>query len=175
MIAAVSVVGCLCLVDLLLTFGVIRRLREHTTMLTAQERLAEPPLGVSAGELPAGFSAVTTDGEPVSGPAGLRMVAFLASWCSICPERVPSLVEYLGSHRVARDGVLAVVVDGDSEAPPYLAQLADVARVCVEPSDGEVGKAFKVAGFPAFFLLDADGAVMASGYDPAGLPVPASA
>ena len=35
LIAAVVVVGCLCLLDLLLTFGVIRRLREHTSMLTA--------------------------------------------------------------------------------------------------------------------------------------------
>ena len=34
LIAAVVVVGGLCLLDLLLTFGVIRRLREHTSMLT---------------------------------------------------------------------------------------------------------------------------------------------
>jgi len=32
--AAIVVVGLLCLADLLLTFGVIRRLREHTEQLT---------------------------------------------------------------------------------------------------------------------------------------------
>ena len=32
-IAAVTIVGVLCVLDLLLTFGVIRRLREHTAML----------------------------------------------------------------------------------------------------------------------------------------------
>jgi hypothetical protein len=174
MIAAVAVVGGLCLLDLLLTFGVIRRLREHTSMLTAAGGPADPPLGLSAGEFPAAFSAVNADGEPVSGAAGLRLVAFFAAWCSVCPERVPPFMEYLASHHIARDSVLVVVADGDSAPPPYLAELAPVARICVEPGDGEIMRAFKVAGFPAFFLLDANGAVALSGYDPAALPEPAT-
>jgi thiol-disulfide isomerase/thioredoxin len=175
LIAAVAVVGVLCLLDLLLTFGVIRRLREHTDMLTRQERSADPPPGLSSGDVPAEFSVVTTDGEPLSGAAGLRIVAFFASWCSVCPERVPSFIEYLSNNRIARGSVLAVVVDGDSEPPPYLAELAYVARTCIESADGEVGKAFKVTGFPAFFLLDAENAIAASGYDPSALPAPATA
>lgn len=174
LIAAVAIVGFLCALDLLLTFGVIRRLREHTTMLSGQGRPAEPPQGLSVGELPAEFSATTTDDERVDGTAGLRLVAFFAAWCSVCPERVPSFLEYVSGNGIGRDSVLAVVADGDSEAPPYLGQLADVARVSIEPTSGAVSAAFQVTSFPTFVLLDSDGAVRASGWDPTALPVPAA-
>jgi hypothetical protein len=174
LIATIAIVGFLCALDLLLTFGVIRRLREHTTMLSAQRAAADVPWGLSPGEFPAEFSAATTDGEAVTGTAGLRVVAFFAAWCSVCPERVPSFLEYLGSNAIARDSVLAVVVDGGSEPPPYLARLDAVAQVTFEPSDGALAAAFKVDGFPAFVLLDAGGAVLVSGWDPAELPAPAA-
>lgn len=176
MIAAVVLVGVLCLLDLLLTFGVIRRLREHTTLLAA---LGGPPgalgpgaLGLETGKQPGAFSAVTTSGEVVTQAAQLRMVGFLTSSCSACPERVPPFMEYLSSHRIGRDSVLVVIQGG---RVPYLDQIAEVALVCVEPADGEeVVRAFKVNGSPVFFLLDADGAVAESGYDPAMLPAPAA-
>lgn len=174
LIAAVAIVGLLCALDLLLTLGVIRRLRDHTTMLTAQRRPEDAPQGLPPGERPAGFSAVTTDGDQVAGTAGMRLVGFFAVWCSVCPGRVPSFLEYVSGNGIARDSVLAVVADGDSESPPYLAQLADVARVSIEPSGGAVSAAFKVESFPTFILLDSDGAVQASGWDPAELPAPAA-
>jgi len=174
LIAAVAIAGFLCALDLLLTFGVIRRLREHTAMLSAQRPAADLPWGLSPGEFPAGFSAVTGTDELVTGPAGLRLVAFFAAWCSVCPERVPPFLEYVTGNGIARDSVLAVVVDGVTEPPPYLARLAAVAQVTFEPSDGALAAAFKVDGFPAFVLLDADGAVQVSGWDPAELPAPAA-
>ncbi len=170
--AAVVVVGGLCLLDLLLTFGVIRRLREHTSMLTAARGQTEPTVGLPVGKLPGAFTALTISGEVMTGTAGLRVVAFFSSWCSACPERVPPFVEYLSRHRIGRDSVLAVVAGDASTPPPYLDRLAEVAQACVEPNDGEITKAFEVTGFPAFCLLDADGAVAASGYDPAALPEP---
>ena len=173
LIAAVAVVGVLCLLDLLLTFGVIRRLREHTEMLTAAGDRASA-VGLSAGELPGPFSAVATDGEPVSGAAGLRVVAFFSSWCSICPERVPPFADYLSAHGVKQDAVLAVSVGSGGAPPPFLAELAAVAKICVEQEDGEIARAFKVTGFPAFFVLNDDGTVASSGYDPSTLPEPAT-
>jgi hypothetical protein len=175
-IAAVAVVGGLCLLDLLLTFGVIRRLREHTDMLTALNAAGGPArlaLGLSAGDFPGAFSAVTTDGVPVNGAAGLRVVAFF-SRCSICPERVPPFADYLRAHDFGRDSVLAVSVGPGSTPQAYLSELAPVARICVEPEDGEIARAFKVPGFPSFFLLDPDGSVAGNGYDPAALPEPAT-
>jgi hypothetical protein len=177
-IAAVAVVGALCLLDLVLTFGVIRRLREHTTML-AENRghgLPGPPvIGVAQGELPGTFAAVTRDGEHVDDSAALRVVAFFSTRCSICPERVPPFLEYLAARHIDRASVLAVVVGDDSEPAPYLESLAEFAQVCLEQEDGEVAKAFKVAGYPAFCLLGGDGTVLASGYDPQTLPEPALA
>src|SRR5215469_2938250 len=173
LIAAVVAVGALCLLDLLLTFGVIRRLREHSNVLAGA---VDPGMiGVPPGEAPGAFSAVTTSGEEVTGTAGLRVVAFLSSSCSACPERVPPFTEYLARHRIGRDSVLAVIAADDGTPPAFLSQLVNVTQACVEPYDGEAATAFKVTGFPAFYLLDADGAVTASGWDPSALPEPAMA
>jgi hypothetical protein len=171
-IAALGFVGCLCLLDLLLTFGVIRRLREQSEILSTRTSPGRA-MGLSAGNTPAPFSAVTTAGDLVNGAAGLRLVAFFSS-CPICPQRVPPLAEYLRVHRVSRDSVLAVSIGSGSEPQPYLAELAPLAQVCAEPEDGAITRAFEVTGFPWFFLLDADGVVIASGYDPATLPEPAT-
>lgn len=173
--AAVVVVGVLCLLDLLLTFGVIRRLREHTELLSVRPGADLPVIGVNVGEAPAAFTGLGTDGAALSGPAGLRMVAFFSSFCSICPKRVPVFLDYLRANQVRRDDVLAVVVGPADEPVPYLDRLAEAALVCTEPEDGALARAFKVEGFPAFCLLDTDGAVLATSYDPAVLPEPVTA
>jgi hypothetical protein len=173
LIAAVVVVAGLCLLDLLLTFGVIRRLREHTDIL-AGARGGQPPVtGLAAGQSPGPFSAATTAGDVISNASGLRVVAFLSSSCPACPGMVPPFMEYVSSHGMGRDSVLAVVAGSISEPPPYLTQLAEAALVRVEPADGEVIHAFGVEAFPAFCILDAGGALVASGHDPSVLPEPA--
>jgi hypothetical protein len=171
-IAALVLVGGLCMLDLLLTFGVIRRLREHAEMLTARMS-PSPAMGLSTGKAPGPFSTVTTAGELVSGAVGLRLIAFFST-CPVCPERVAPFAEYLRNHRVSRDSVLAVSVGSGSSPHPYLVELAPLAQICVEPGDGAIARAFQVTGFPWFFLLDPDGVVIASGYDPAKLPEPAA-
>ena len=174
LIAAVTLVGCLCLLDLLLTFGVIRRLREHTALLSGGGPGAPEPVGLLAGEPPAAFTALTTDGEPVRGPSGLRIVAFFSSRCSACPEKVPPFADYLNAHGIGPDSVLAVSVGPGDTPAPFMRGLAGAAKVCVEEEDGDIGGAFKVRAYPAFVLLDADGAVAVSGHDPAALPEPAA-
>ncbi|HEV2373824.1 MAG TPA: hypothetical protein VGS19_16835 [Streptosporangiaceae bacterium] len=173
LITAVVAVGILCCVDLLLTFGVVRRLREHTELLAARGGANDIVVGLVAGQAPAGFSARTANGEYVSGPAGLRLVAFFSPTCPACPERVPAFTEYLASHHISPRDVLAVIEDGASEPPPYLGQLMAVAQVCAGQDSQAVTDAFEVSGYPAFCLLDAEGALMASSFDPAVLPVPA--
>jgi hypothetical protein len=173
LIAAVVVVAGLCLLDLLLTFGVIRRLREHTDILAGARDGKPPVTGLAAGQSPGAFSAATTDGDLVSNVTGLRVVAFFSSSCPACPGMVPPFVEYVNSHGMGRDSVLAVVAGSAGEPPPYLAQLAEAAQVRIEPAGGEVIRAFKVEAFPAFCVLDSDGALIASGHDPSVLPEPA--
>ena len=176
-IAAVATVGLLCLVDLLLTFGVIRRLREHTELLRSQPVRAERPvISLTTGQAPELFTLVTSGGTVVTGPGGLRLAGFFSSSCSACPERVAPFIAYARTNRLASDEVLAVLLVGDGDEPPlYANDLARVARVSVQPFDCLVTKAFGVTGYPAFCLLDADGAVVSSGFDPAALPAPAMA
>jgi hypothetical protein len=171
--AAVIVVGVLCLLDLLLTFGVIRRLREHEEMIGKSGPVTMPPaIGLLPSEHPAAFTAVTAGGDLLTGPSGLRIAAFFSTTCSVCPGRVEPFLGYLGRHQIAPHRALAVVVAPGGDPPPYLDRLAAAARICLEQEDGELAKAFKVQAFPAFCLLDGDGAVVASSYDPANLPVP---
>jgi len=172
--AAVALVGALCLLDLLLTFGVIRRLREHAEMLSRAGVQDMPVIGLASGEPVAAFSALTLGGESLTGASGLRVAGFFSSACSVCPERVGPFTEYLAGHRVARESVLSVVVTPDDGPPPYADRLNEAGQVCVVQHDSEVVRAFKVSGFPAFCLLDADGALIAASYDPAGLPAPAT-
>jgi len=172
LIGAVAVVGVLCLIDLLLTFGVIRRLREHTAMLARYQPGVDQVTGLTAGGAPEAFTATDNEGAVVQGPPGLSVVAFFSASCSVCPKRVPAFIDYLREHPVGRSEVLAVVIAPASESVPYLADLAEVARVCAEPPGGAVERAFAVQAFPAFFVLDAAGTVRGSSYDPAALPAP---
>jgi hypothetical protein len=168
--AAIVVVGLLCLTDLLLTFGVIRRLREHTEQLTGFSGQDAPVTDLADGEIPAPFTALSTGGEQLSGPAGLRLVAFFSAGCSACPERVPAFLDYLRANQIARDEVFVVITSAQPDPVSYAEQLAEVAPVGVEPLDGELAAAFKVRGFPSFFLLDGAGSVSAASHEPASLP-----
>lgn len=177
LIGAVTIVGVLCLIDLLLTLGTIRRLREHTMIIGRIRQGGYPVVSVSAlgdGASPQQFTAVTTDGVEVGGPAGLSIVAFFSTTCPVCPERAPAFAEYVRSHHGERDKALAVVVGDADESPGYLADLAEVAQVCTEADGGPIGLAFALQAFPAFFVIDAEGAVRGSSYDPAELPIPAA-
>jgi len=175
LVAAIGLVGLLCLADLLLTFGVIRRLREHTEQLAGLRGQDAPVTGLPYGATPEPFTALTASGERLHGPAGLRVVAFFAAGCSACPERVPAFLDYLRVNEVTRDAVLAVITNSEPEPVSYQERLAEVAPVSIEPHDGEVAVAFNVRAFPAFCVLDGAGSVIAMGHEPAALPALAAA
>ncbi len=172
---AIVIVGVLCLTNLVLIFGIIRRLREHTALLSEQAHADLPVTGLRPGDTPPAFTVTTAEGRTAAGPAGLRLVAFFSSSCSLCPKRVPVFADYVRENRLGRDDVLAVVLGDADEPVPYLEQLETVAQTRRELENGELATAFQVSGYPAFCLLDADGAVLASGYDPATLPAPVAA
>jgi thiol-disulfide isomerase/thioredoxin len=164
--AAVTVVGLLCLVDLLLTFGVIRRLREHSVALAGQSGggVGEPLLDV--GETVGDFAAVTVNGEPVLRAFVDRetIVGFLSPGCPPCERRLPQFVE--AARTAGRDRVLAVLTDTtEADAAEMLTALSPVARVVVEAEDGALTKAFGVTAFPAFCRIDAAHTVTVVGFD----------
>lgn len=173
LIAAVVFVGALCTVDLLLTFGVIRRLREHTELLST--RAGEPGEGpgtVAVGEVPGPFTAVDTDGAEVdhrTGGAG-RLVGFFSPGCEPCRTKLPDFVAYAAEFPGGRAQVLAVVSGDEQSAADFTGPLTGVARVVVDGSEGPVATAFGVNGFPAWCVQDEHGVVQHSGLGREPLP-----
>ncbi|PRY41532.1 TlpA family protein disulfide reductase [Umezawaea tangerina] len=178
--AAVVLLGALCALDLLLTFGVVRRLREHTaTLEDLLNRGGAAPMGPAiAGDLPAAgkevgpFAATTVDGAPVSRellPAN-HVAVFLTSDCPSCKDQVPALRSWAAAQDRART---VVVVDGRLADPAELvAALSPVATVVVESVDIPVTEAYGVHAFPSFAVV-ADGRVTYSSLDFFRLPVAA--
>jgi thiol-disulfide isomerase/thioredoxin len=167
---AVVLVGLLCLLDLVLTLGVVRRLREHTSLLEQRRGLpagfSEPP-GVPVGETVGGFVASTAGGEPVSREllAGRTLVGFFAPGCGPCAEQLPVFIERARSMPGGRMEVLALVIGGDGSAADqeYGERLAPVAQVVMEAPGGPLQQAFRVSAYPTLFLVDTGGVVVAGG------------
>jgi hypothetical protein len=151
------------LFNLLLVYGVIRRLRLHTEqiaelVLTAPR--SEPIIDV--GSRPDEFSANTVDDVSVT-TAQLAggLVAFFSPTCGVCEEWIPRFVETASTLPGGRPSVLAVVASARaSDADDLVSRLRDVAMVVVEADKGPLATAFAVRGYPAMCRLDDNGVVL---------------
>jgi thiol-disulfide isomerase/thioredoxin len=168
--AAVVIVGVLCALDLVLTLGVIRRLRDHTdrlsTMASDTGEHHDPDMMLPKGATVGGFSALTTDSEAVALELidGPTLVGFFSPSCEPCKEHAPQFASFAAAMPGGRSRVLAVVVGEREDAEEFVGTLGGVARVVVEPSRGPLSKAFRVDGFPAVGLVDEHGTVLDSGH-----------
>ncbi|MFI6595590.1 TlpA disulfide reductase family protein [Nonomuraea sp. NPDC050536] len=167
LVAAVIVIGLLCLVDLVLTLAVVRRLRAHTLRL-AELGPARAPL-VQPGTTLGDFSATALDGGTVSRAffSGPTVVGVFSTECASCHERLPEFTSYLADTRPER--VLAVVTGDADEARRFTGELTS-ATVVVEPMGGPVSRALQVSQFPSFYLVDGDAVVVAADTAPGRLP-----
>ncbi|MGC9671362.1 TlpA family protein disulfide reductase [Planosporangium sp. 12N6] len=156
-IGAIVLVGLLCTVDLVLTLGVVKRLREHTEMLS---NMGNTATAIGVGDVVGQFSTSTVDHEPLSPDlfTGETVVAFLSPDCGPCNEKLPKFVEFARARPDGRNRAVAVVVGGTDQAAPFVAELAAVARVVVEEPDGPVGAAFNVKAYPAVLEVAPNGA-----------------
>ncbi|MDI1461425.1 redoxin domain-containing protein [Catellatospora sp. KI3] len=165
-VAAVVVFGLIALLNLLLTFGVIRRLREHTATLELLESGTELEIRAKPGEPVLDFTAVATTGETVSRVDLMpdTVVAMLSATCPPCHDVADKFVPYAA--QLPRERVLAVVYGTEEETAELRARLEPVARVVVEEQvDGAVTKAFRNKIYPSTFVVDGDRKVSASGFD----------
>lgn len=167
--AAVIVIGLLCLLDLVLSLGVIRRLRLHTDhlnrLLTGPARAGAVPVGTAIGD----FTVTTTHGERITreslsghGAGGSTLVGFFASGCQPCAEQLPAFIAYARSVPGPRR-VLAVVDSDGVDQTDYVERLAEVARVVLEGPGEALQTAFGVDGFPMLYLIGEAGVVLAGG------------
>jgi len=163
---AVALVGALCVLDLLLTVGVIRRLREVTEQLAVAGRTPGAGLPRAApGHAVSDFTTATEDGEPLTRAdlAPQTLVGFFSPTCAPCKELLPDFLDHAAQAPGGRELVLAVVIGTPAEAAPLVRQLAPLARVVVERSDGALSTALRTTAYPTLLLLDAQHTVTASG------------
>jgi thiol-disulfide isomerase/thioredoxin len=166
---AVAIVGVLCLLNLAIMVGVIRRLREHTAHLEKLlEAIGPQDVMAAVGTRAGDFAATTVSGESVSSSdlADGTLVGFFSPGCGGCTEQMPRFTEYAEAAG-DRQRVIAVIVadDGDAGTAFDLAKLGTVAQLVVEQSHGAMSKAFQVQGYPALCLVDHDRMITASGPD----------
>lgn len=145
MTVAVVMLSVLCLVNLLLTLGLARRIRAEL-----------PPVVLPPGSL------VDAALDPPT------LVGFFSPGCGPCHESLPEFVARAGRAPAGR--TLAVIVGGGERADEMVAALTDVASTVEEPRGGTLATAFAVKGFPAFALVGDDGRIEASGSDLASIP-----
>ncbi|MEO3828010.1 hypothetical protein [Actinomadura sp. B10D3] len=170
LVAALALLAlAVCLLDLVLTLGVVRRLRHHTELISDLSSGGRRPYAIlDEGETAGPFEAVATTGEPVSrdGLSGLTLIGALAPGCGACEEKLPAFVDYARTFSGGRDQVIAVVAGSEDEAETYRERLEPVARVVVEPPvTGGIGTALGLGSFPAFGILDQSGTVVTSGLE----------
>ncbi|MET8758829.1 hypothetical protein [Lentzea sp. NPDC004782] len=162
--AAVVVVGILCVLDLLLSFGIIRRLREQNETLRdlrEKQAAAEPPIMLPAG------SRIELSDVDVAG----ALVGFFSPNCEPCKERMPQFIEYATGHR---GKVIAVAAGAADEIADMVVRLGEVGEVVAEEMGGPLHTAFGTEGYPAVCLVGDDNTVVASGWEMSALPVPAA-
>jgi thiol-disulfide isomerase/thioredoxin len=165
LIAAVVLLALLCLANLVLTYGVIRRLREHTALLSQSAGGPPPDLILGPGSTVGPFTATTVDGAVVDGDdlAAGTLVSFFSPGCGACATQLPEFVQLAGNHPGGQDGVLAVVVGEEAESAEQLAALAPVARVVLAQPGHEIETAFRVQGFPSFAVIGDERTIRLSG------------
>jgi thiol-disulfide isomerase/thioredoxin len=157
-----------CLLDLVFTLGVIRRLREHTELISNLPSMPQLHAMLAEGEFTGPFEAVASTGEPVTRDrlSGRTLVAAFTPHCHACEEKMPAFVDFAKAFPGGRDQVIAVVAGVGNEADAYRELLEPVARVVVEPPmTGEIGTALAVTGFPVFAVLDESGKVISGGVE----------
>jgi thiol-disulfide isomerase/thioredoxin len=176
--AAIVIVGAVAVLNLVLTFGVIRRLREHTDLLgNGADASRGAPTMACVGETIAPFTAMAVDGCPVTLDwfEGPTLVGVFAPGCEACEATLPVFAEHARSFPGGRQNVLALVVASDeTDATRYTDPLAEVVVVVRDDHHGPLSTALRVTGYPAFALVDPRGTVTASALDPSRLPSPAT-
>jgi len=165
-VAALAFVGALCVLNLVLTLGVVRRLRQHSELLSGKSQtLAAPGDGMlPVGASPSEFEATTVTGQIVSRAeiSGTTLLGFFSPECSQCLKYAPEFAAYVAGLPVAERRALAVVVGPEGETQELVTSLGDALQVVVEPAGGAVSSAYQVAGFPCLGVVTDGGMVVES-------------
>jgi hypothetical protein len=143
-IAALVVLSLLGLLNLLLTVGIIRRMRAD-----AGTKGAASSSGLRPGSAVGEFAVTTINGEPITDKTVTGTVAFFSAGCEACHDLLPDFLAYARDQ--GRDNVVAVVGGDD---PTTVSTLEGVARVVTaEITGGPVAAAFRNTWTPALYVV----------------------
>jgi hypothetical protein len=145
-------------VHLLLTFGLVRRLRDLQARLSALASSTPDVMTLRVGDRISQYAGLSVDGFALWG--------FFSPQCDACHERIPEFRAAAAAHH---GSVVAVVVRDGGDVDSLVAELDGADRnghrVVVEDPSGPMTEAFGVHGFPAFAYVDPDGTVRYRGFD----------
>ncbi|WP_069767011.1 hypothetical protein [Streptomyces sp. LUP30] len=168
-IALTALFGALCVLNIMLTVGVLRRLREieERTAYSGLD-LTPGPLDVmlAVGEQVGEFTTVTTEGEHLSDAFlsdGHTVVGIFAHGCGKCDERLPEFVSFVRAHGISRERVLALMVGTPEQVEAKRALAEPVSTVVIEELDGPVSLALAARVYPALAVIGPDKVVRATG------------
>ncbi|WP_149549530.1 TlpA family protein disulfide reductase [Streptomyces marokkonensis] len=171
--AGLVLVALLCVLDLVLTLAVVRRLREEPA--TAPDGGGPPDVSeLSVGEVVAPFEVTDTAGRTLTrdGLTSGMNVVFMSPGCLACEELLPLVAERAAGYAPGR--LLAVVVrdpDGSDGHSEFVDRLSPVARVVVTDLGGALMGAFALTGTPAYVEMGHGGRISGIGRT---LPRPAA-
>lgn len=174
LVAAVVLVGLLCVVDLLLTFAVLRRLREHTEQLGRLSGASNSSPGVDLDkflgrELPE-FSTETVNGAVVSRESvtgNVELLGFFLPNCGPCHTQAPLFVDK--ARAIGGGKALAVVAGSGSDTDDLVQIFKDATDTVLDPASGGLVRGLNIDAFPTFLRLDSGGAVVAAANSVEGL------
>ncbi|MBC9712402.1 hypothetical protein H9Y04_07435 [Streptomyces sp. TRM66268-LWL] len=159
--ALTGLLTVLCLFNLTLTYGIVRRLRA-----LARSRADSPATVSGAVE---DFAVTAASGVSVSRAdlAPGTVLAFLSPGCPPCAALLPRFVEAVEGAGLPAESVLAVVMPGEdtAEAQQYAHALERIATVVEGEHARTVSAACGVQGFPAVCAVDAQGRIHEVGSD----------
>lgn len=146
---AVTLFGALSLLNLLLTLGLARRLRQSSSLLRpADAELLLPRLGLGA-PLPLA-DRVGQGSRPL-------LVGFFSAGCKACPDHVAPFRAYAEGF----PGEAVAILEGGPEADAkYGPGLGDGIRLVSNATEGEpLSVAFGLRAWPSFVIVDETGRV----------------
>ncbi|GAA3654967.1 hypothetical protein GCM10022224_017550 [Nonomuraea antimicrobica] len=155
LIAAIVLVGALCLFDLVLTFAVLRRLREHSAEL---ERLLNEPRTLPYD--PSFLIGRTLPGAATRAVPSPRLVGFFDADCGTCHEHAPKFAAE------ARPGTaLAFVTGAGRQVQNLVDVVGEASAVVVAEEAAAVVADLGIRAFPLFLRLDAEGRIVRADLD----------
>ena len=166
LVAIVVLLAVLVVANMLLTWGMIRRLRALQEQAAAGGH-PSPENGLHPGDPAPAFTALTPAGDTVTRDEVLRgetVLVFMSPHCEACEEHLPTVRE-LG--RVVGGPATLAVVDGTREESGHLLEglQGDVPVLFAPRGETDLLERYQVVAYPSSYVVGVDGRITGSHLD----------